>query len=216
MLAKGKKIADLWYGNRKKYRANAYKYISNNKGRRERYDDLELLKRTLKSHPDLNVKEKGSEDHAKCYFFNHKRNFDSGYAPWKNQAHHLLPQEFWKGLTPAQMDLLRQVKYSINNGQNIIYLPAGFKAHLIHELPIHRGPHDKYNDEVIIDARDVNEKLQKAEKEGGFCEKCNPPEAILERLQELQDKYWDLLANTKIQKINDVFEDDEDDNPLSK
>ncbi|HHI94430.1 MAG TPA: hypothetical protein ENK04_13115 [Gammaproteobacteria bacterium] len=205
MLANGKKLADLWYGNRKKYRANAYQEISNNKDRKDRYDDLERLKRTLGNHPDLNVDDKGSENHAKRYFFNHERNFDSGYAPWTNQAHHLLPQEFWNGLTSAQMDLLKQIEYSINNGLNIIYLPAGFKAHLIHELPIHRGAHDKYSDEVITDATSVSNKLKKAEKDGGFCEKTNPPKAILERLQELQDKYWNILATTKIKKVTDLF-----------
>ncbi len=44
-------------------------------------------------------------------------------------------------------------------------------------------------------------------------EKTNPPETILKRLEKLQDKYWKILANTKIQKVNDVFEDDD---PLSK
>ena len=214
MLANGKKLADLWYGNRKKYRANAYQEISNNKKRKDRYDNSERLKRTLGNHPGLNtVEDKGLETHAARYFFNYECNFKNEFAPWRNQAHHLLPQEFWGSLTSAQMDLLRQIEYSINNGHNIIYLPKYSEGRRIHELPIHNGPHDKYSDEVITDATDVSDKLQKAEKDGGFCEKTNPPKAILDRLKELQDKYWDILANTKIKKVNDMFEDD---NPLSK
>jgi len=202
----GEKCADLWKGHRSEYRMNAYEEISKNGKRRKRYDDVKLLMRTLATHPDLNtVTNKGSEEHATHYFFNYKLNFKLGESPWKNQAHHLLPQEFWNGLTAAQMGLLEQIKYSINNGHNLIYLPVMPDGHLIHELPIHNGPHDSYNVEVINDATDVRAKLLKAEKEGEFCETTNPPKAILKRLKELQDKYWKILATTKVKKVTDLF-----------
>jgi len=206
LSGKGKKQANLWYGNNDKYRDNAYKEISNNKDRRERYDDLVLLMRTLSVHPNLDVLDKGEESHAKRYCFKFEDNFDKGSTPWKNQAHHLLPQEFWKNLTAPQKELLKEIKYNIDNGLNLIYLPEVYEGHLVHELPIHYGSHDSYSDAVLGDATSVSNDLQKAENDGGFCENNNPPKAILQRLEELQDKYWKILANKKIkiQHVNDV------------
>jgi len=59
---------------------------------------------------------------------------------------------------------------------------------------------------VIKDAEKISDKLLKAEEEGEFCEKANPSKDIFKRLEKLQDKYWNILAETIIKKVADMFQ----------
>ncbi len=93
------------------------------------------------------------------------RTFLGGTVPYKNQCHHLLPDEVFSEksnrFTAEHMDLLKRVPYSINRGENLIFLPVNEKFCRAHKLPYHRGSHPEYNDLVAGKMDKVRDSLDK-------------------------------------------------------
>lgn len=202
--------ADLYRGpgyTKKGYRKNGYDHIKGG-GRKARYKKTKKIQSGLnmpleqgmfKTAPDA-----GKATHAQRYYFEYGRNFMYSKPPYSNQAHHLLPQEFWQGLTAAQRRILRKLKYSINDGTNIVFLPQDNKGQTIHQLPKHNGSHPKYSAQVNFDTTDVKKRLQKVADQKKDCEEVETPQEIVKKLQKLQKDYWKIVTTSSAEFINNV------------
>ncbi len=205
--------ADLYRGagyTRKGYRKNGYDHIKST-GRKARYSQVRRIQAGLKKLMDepqkmfKTVPDAGKATHAQRYFFGHGRNFMYSKPPYSNQAHHMLPQEFWQGLTPAQRRILRGQKYSINDGSNVVFLPQDSKGHAIHQLPKHNGSHPRYTSQVKIDASNVEKSLKDAVEQGKDCDEAETPKNIVKKLNSLQARYWKILTKSLASVVNDVI-----------
>lgn len=202
--------ADLYRGpgyTKKGYRKNGHDHISGTgrKGRYKKTKDIQAgLGKLIEQGMFKTVRDAGKATHAQRYYFEHKSNFKYSRPPYNNQAHHLLPQEFWQGLTPSQRQILRRLKYSINDGSNIVFLPQDNRGCTIHCLPKHNGSHPTYSAQVNIDTADVKKRLQKIVDQAKDCEEVESPQEIVKKLQKLQKDYWDIVTTSSAEFINNV------------
>ncbi len=124
----------------------------------------------------------------------------------KNQAHHLLPQEFNDFVSnPEIHELTKKVNYDINRGENIIFLPAFENDGDFHNLPYHFGGHDKYNRTVLKDAKKLEELL----KEYKGTEPCKDgddiPEDIAKEFGTFENELWKIIVKAgKGNSINKI------------
>jgi hypothetical protein len=209
-----KKLASLARGGG--YRANGYFYIKT-RGRRAVYDKTAVeLGNNLKAAKKKAVGSvtAGSTAHGALYQYNSSRtsrsgkqyNFLSGYMPYQNEAHHLLPVEAVPGAFKGEKRrLLEKLPYNINHGQNIIFLPKRIGDATIHNLPQHSGSHPKYNTLVKTDLNTVASHLTAKQQQD--CEEEDPPPiAVLNEMIDLQNGYWDLLVKEGAVNINKLAE----------
>ncbi|MDH5179479.1 MAG: AHH domain-containing protein [Gammaproteobacteria bacterium] len=195
--------ADLYHGNA--YRQKGHKEIKGS-GRKSRYNKTNQIKAGLAKLPFPRVPDRAETSHAKRYHFAYGKNFTHYRIPYYNQAHHMLPQEFWDPLDSEQKAILRTLKYSINNGKNIVFLPANNTGWHIHKLPKHNGSHPTYSRAVLKDSKAIKKDLNKAVREKKKCETYTPPQSILEKLMQLQNDYWDIITASKEDAINNVIQ----------
>ncbi len=121
------------------------------------------------------------------------RTFLSGTVPYMNQCHHILPDEVFSEksdrFTAEHMDLLERVPYSINRGENLIFLPVKEKFCSAHNLPYHRGSHPQYNDLVAGRMDDLKKNLDEMR-----AKPCNgessSTENTLTELGNVEDHFW--------------------------
>lgn len=134
--------------------------------------------------------------------------------PW--QAHHLLPQSvFFDKNTPfneEQMMVLRRSFYDINNGHNIVMLPAVAKYSPVHTLIVHFSDHPAYTSHVQTRMDEVSAELDKVFKKAKEEKKHLAMfEAILKALHVLEDEFWSLvilMSNTAAAAVfNDMEEE---------
>lgn len=188
------------------YREKGYKHIKGS-GRKKTYADLDCIQSVLVARGtrsrDKSVKA-GTKAHARRYTFTHGNNFQIGQSPYVNQGHHMLPEEALSTnyLTDAQLRMLQGVDYNINNGENIIFLPAQKRDTEFHKLPYHSGSHPAYTAQVDADMQEVKSSLDEALAKDKKHKKWNPPTDIKNRLMNLQEQYWDLLVKAGPISIN--------------
>ncbi|RKH11647.1 hypothetical protein D7V97_10695 [Corallococcus sp. CA053C] len=179
------------------YRNKGYKHIKGSGGRKFVYGNLEVIQNVLQTRGtrarDKGVKA-GSRLHARRYTFTHGNNFQIGQSPYVNQGHHLLPEEAFSYFESDQLRMLQGVDYNINNGENIIFLPARQRDSEFHQLPFHQGSHPAYTEQVDEDMEGVRRALDEALKNDKKHKEWNPPEALKDRLMNLQAKYWRMLV----------------------
>ncbi|NOK02203.1 MULTISPECIES: AHH domain-containing protein [Myxococcus] len=190
------------------YRDKGHKHIKGNGGRNKIYADLETIQGVLQARGtrvrgDKRIKP-GSLTHARRYTFVHGQNFKIGQSPYINQAHHLLPEEAFsdKNFTSDQMRMLRGVDYNINNGENIIFLPAVARDSEFHRLPHHMGSHPAYSRLVSDDMRRVRNLLDNALAKDKKHKEWNPPEDVKTELMDFQLDYWDMVSTAGPININ--------------
>ena len=181
------------------YRTNGYNHIRGNGGKRKQYGDLERVQGVLLERGTKPSKPKvaqGSVAHARRYTFTHNVNFRIGAAPYVNQGHHLVPCDAFgdKYFNLDQRELLLRVRYDVNNGKNIIFLPTRARDCQFHNLPQHNGSHPGYTNLVDTDMSAVKQSLDKAIKKDPEHKKYSASD-IRKRLMALQDDYWDYLTN---------------------
>ncbi|MBJ6761924.1 AHH domain-containing protein [Myxococcaceae bacterium JPH2] len=180
------------------YRGEGYKHIKVG-ARKNVYQDLDVIQGVLQARGtrarDKGVKA-GSKAHARRYTFTYGNNFQLGQSPYVNQGHHLLPEEAFsdKFFDSKQLRMLQGVDYNINNGENIIFLPARQKDTAFHLLPFHQGSHPDYTRQVNVDMQAVKRALSKALQKDKKHKKWNPPEDLKDKLMKLQEDYWDMLV----------------------
>ncbi|WP_052519239.1 AHH domain-containing protein [Archangium violaceum] len=190
------------------YRKNGYKHIKGNGGRKSVYADLDVIQGALQTL-GTGVRGKGvtagSKAHARRYTFTYGNNFRIGKSPYANQGHHLLPEEAFldKFFDSNQLRMLQGVDYNINNGENIIFLPARLEDTAFHLLPFHQGRHPAYTEKVDADMEQVRDVLDKALAKDKKHKQWNPPEDLKDRLMNLQKDYWDMLVAAGPISINE-------------
>ncbi|RKH68640.1 AHH domain-containing protein [Corallococcus llansteffanensis] len=179
------------------YRNKGYKHIKGNGGRKIVYADLEVIQNVLQTRGtrarDKGVKA-GSRLHARRYTFTYGSNFQIGQSPYVNQGHHLLPEEAFSYFDSNQLRMLQGVDYNINNGENIIFLPARQRDSEFHQLPFHQGRHPAYTEQVDADMDGVRDDLDKALNRDKKHKEWNPPEDLKAKLMNLQKEYWNMLV----------------------
>ncbi len=164
------------------YRGNGYFHILNTPNRRAVYDNAKKSYRYV--YPKgIWVNKYGTE----------KRNFLSGDEPYKNECHHLLCVEvFSEGVNQFsydEMKLLERVAYSINRGENQIFLPRDESDSYKHNLPHHSGGHPKYNAYISDKMNTVKEKLKELRTKP--CDgNLKPTAAIVKALKSAEIKAW--------------------------
>lgn len=190
------------------YRDKGHKHIKGNGGRNKIYADLEIIQGVLQARGtrvrgDKRIKP-GSLTHARRYTFVHGQNFKIGQSPYINQAHHLLPEEAFsdKYFDSDQMRMLRGVDYNINNGENIIFLPAVSRDSEFHRLPYHMGSHPAYSKRVDADMLAVRKSLDSALEKDKKHKEWNPPTDVKGLLMRLQVKYWTMVSTAGPININ--------------
>ena len=185
------------------YREKGIETIGGDPGKLERvYNNNSKIKKYLKAKgvkTSIVGATSGDDTHAAGYHFNHFSAAVSG-SPYPNQGHHLLPCEVFVVRSPdedkrnngafgeTELEVLRHLKYDINNGNNVIFLPMIGKHHDVHQLPSHCGSHPKYTTQVAKDMEEVNEKLKSSLRKP--CEKWKPPVSIVNELVKLENEYW--------------------------
>lgn len=203
------------------YRTNGHKATLGDLGRNNRYKTPRRILATLKqkeskrTHSCLKPVSYGSPEHVERYYFEFVAvyilgglngqsipNFSKGWAPYKNQAHHLIPQaKFLALFPPREAAMLKRVDYNVHNGRNLIFLPERSKDCSFHNLPYHSGSHKEYDDQVQLDADELSQKLRE------LGDKACDDEAvsnIKERLMALQEDYWTMLAKAGPVAVRDV------------
>ncbi|MCY1031893.1 AHH domain-containing protein [Corallococcus sp. BB11-1] len=155
----------------------------------------------------------GDDSHAAGYHFNHFT--EKAGTPYPNAGHHILPCELFTVKSEGskqggvfeeeEFKILRRVKYDINNGENLIFLPAINNSHCgVHQLPCHVGSHPGYTAEVSFDVEQINLLLKESLNEP--CEDWKPPESIPAEIKKYEKKYWNWIVtfgeNTRGSHIN--------------
>ncbi|MBJ6761550.1 AHH domain-containing protein [Myxococcaceae bacterium JPH2] len=156
----------------------------------------------------------GDDTHAAGYHFNHFA-ADNGGTPYPNEGHHMLPCELFlqreesgdpeKGglFGEIERQILLRVKYDVNNGNNVIFLPAALNLCGVHQLPYHAGSHPGYSSKVRADLKRIDAMLKDQAKK--LCETWNPPDSIPDQLMKLENKYWNwivLFGESHLDSIN--------------
>ncbi|MBM7115812.1 AHH domain-containing protein [Archangium primigenium] len=95
----------------------------------------------------------------------------SGWWPWRNNAHHLIPVDdaLSKVLDLSKRILLQQAKYNVNKGINIIILPTSARHAKLFQLLKHPCYHRTYSMEVrnrMIAIRDCLNEAADEDKAG--------------------------------------------------
>ncbi|RYZ17943.1 MAG: hypothetical protein EOO70_00430 [Myxococcaceae bacterium] len=116
--------------------------------------------------------------------------------PW--QAHHLIPQSvFFEKNSPFDADMMMVLKrsfYNINNGHNIIMLPADPKYSPVHRLIAHISDHPAYTLQLKARMQEVATELKKIFNEAKRTKKHLALfKAILKALHTLEDEFWSLV-----------------------
>ncbi|RKH09659.1 hypothetical protein D7X74_29160 [Corallococcus sp. CA047B] len=201
----------------KEYRKNGISVIGNDPGKLARvYNNNSKIKKHLTENAigtKIPGATAGDDKHAAGYHFNHFN--ERAGTPYPNAGHHMLPCELFTVRSEGakqggvfgeeEFKILRRVKYDINNGENLIFLPAINDTHCgIHQLPCHVGSHPAYTAEVSRDIERINRLLKKSLEQP--CENWKPPETIPNELKNREKKYWEWIVafgeNTKGAHIN--------------
>jgi hypothetical protein len=117
--------------------------------------------------------------------------------PW--QAHHILPGEaFYCELssgpifTPEQIELILKSDYNINDGHNIMMMPALNRHVCVHRLMQHAGSHNKYSVMVMKGLKKLSDKLKKIVDQKKEHEDVTAN--VAEELRKMEDAYWNWLV----------------------
>lgn len=138
------------------------------------------------------------------YFLDHadkkvgKKNFEVGYIPYRNQAHHVVPVEVFyaPSWTTPHLRIVLASGYDINNAENIILLPQCYgQAYLCdyHGLPDHSRGHDKYNDKVVSECDEVFDLADEALAEKDCKKKKDLRKQIYDKLKQIESTNFKAL-----------------------
>jgi HNH/ENDO VII superfamily nuclease len=188
------------------YRENGISHIGGNGGKLSRvYNNDDKIKAYLKNHT-IGTKIEGATPgdalHASGYHFNHFR-ADIARKPYPNQGHHILPCELFSRRSEEggkqggvfgteELRVFYRLEYDVNNGNNVIFLPALTKHCDVHQLPYHIGSHPTYTANVSQDVEQINAQLKKSLEKP--CEDWTPPESIPRQVKKYEDLYWDWIV----------------------
>ncbi len=88
------------------------------------------------------------------------------YLPYKWQAHHILPMNCFTEICSEELiKIIRRSNYDINCGSNIIFLPENEDDTYYHTLPKHASDHIDYNEKVIGQLEELNDKIDEIKED---------------------------------------------------
>jgi hypothetical protein len=141
--------------------------------------------------------------------------------PYIWEAHHMLPGSAFyycgsdkkPAFTNEQIAAILRSDYNVNDGHNVIMLPAENWAVPVHELPQHPSDHVRYTQRVMKDMKEVADSLDKVKD---TKKKHDKPEArISGKLKNLENDYWTFLVElgkalvSKVKGVEEFGPDDE-------
>lgn len=141
--------------------------------------------------------------------------------PYAWEAHHLIPGDVFTHMkagtrgksepifTPEQYKLLTKSEYDVNNGHNIIMLPAENWAVPIHVLLQHPSDHPEYTKMVLMQCQSISEKLQSHVAKNNKKHKENLEKAIVQELHDLEEDLWDFIVSLSQRVVDAVIEGQE-------
>lgn len=196
------------WGRSSNYRENTKKGIKAKPDRQKVYDDEAVLQITLSNVSPRPENGKtiasGSSQHVARYKLD---KFTDGSSPYLNHAHHLIPANaFINQFTSQQQNVLRKIKYDVNNGNNLIFLPATLEATRYHLLPWHQTDdyHRKYSKKVKDSAIEIEKKINEFLSDKTKCETEDPPQDIADEMVQYENQLWDLVIGLGPKSINAI------------
>lgn len=197
--------------------SRGHAHISGDAGRSAVYQDGKVIIKYLKFHdvkPRKSSVPAGSAAHAAQYMIGSGENFTRSGAPYYNEAHHLLPINFFYVdvfFDTDALEILKRIEYDVNDGDNFIFLPQSYgkcrhKNHggddsyyefaEVHGLPNHRvmADHPGYNKLVVKLGNNMAKRLKKIIDEQRPCEDWDPPQDIADELKKHQDLCWKKIV----------------------
>lgn len=111
-----------------------------------------------------------------------------GPQPGNWQAHHLIPFEAITTTNPGFQKAVAAAGWRMDTPENVMALPGDRKTFmsLKGELPIHRGPHPKYTNDVRAILRPIEKSYQE-----------KAPEALINEMQDLENRMRYLIENKR-------------------
>ncbi len=201
------------WGRSSDYRKKAMEGIKAKTDRKNRYDSIALLSKTLSNvnpKPEVSATgqqtkiQSGSAAHCARYKL---ACFISGSTPYPNHAHHMIPANaFINRFTSDQQNILRKIEYDVNNGNNLIFLPSNYESMRYHLLPWHQTDdfHEPYSDEVKNSAKEIENKINKVLDKAEPCTEQSPPDDLVEEMVIYENKLWNLIVNLGPKSINEI------------
>lgn len=197
------------------YRAQAINYIKSKNERLDVYNNESLLSITLalvQPTPSIDQNtgqtiKPGSALHRARYTFD---NFKDRPArkPYPNHAHHMIPaNSFFNKFEYDQQELLKKISYDVNNGNNLIFLPAIARDCKYHRLPWHEttNGHSNYSTEVKESAITIEQRLNEIIEEKKKCtEEDNVPNDLPKQLQDLENILWNIIINAGTISLDEI------------
>ena len=142
--------------------------------------------------------------------------------PYRWQAHHILPQEVYRGkkaknrvFNDEQAELIEATGYSINHGHNIIFLPGSGAAKFVavHGLAQHVGSHPNYSKLVFKTVNKLKgqlvsefDKIKKELKEAENNEHKSVKTPILKDLRAAEQTMWEEIVDASSESIESLLE----------
>lgn len=136
------------------------------------------------------------------------KNFTTGFAPYSNQVHHVLPSGVLRicisdlaKVAPTIQDLickgLLTEKYNINHKDNMIILPVKWSDACKIGLPTHQGSHPSYSASIKSATADAMSPYEKIAEQIADPEKKDhdapAPEDLKTALEDISNKMYDSI-----------------------
>ena len=190
--------------------------------RKSIYQNFEFVDRAYDEETAKEIKANFSfDDGPGANFCSSARN-DKKQSAGKNypycwQAHHIVPQEVYRGkkesnrvFNDEQAELIEATGYNINHGHNIIFLPGvgATKYVPVHGLAQHVGSHPNYSivvyeavsdfkDALVAELDKIKEEIKKAEENKHKGIKV----AILKDLRKAEHAMWDEIVEASKESV---------------
>ena len=149
----------------------------------------------------------GSKEHCDEYKLD-KFKADNAKKPYDNHSHHMIPKnDFFNRFDSEQQEILWQVDYDVNNGNNMIFLPAkADKFRHVHKLPWHHaaGGHKSYSDKVKDAATEIEDEVNKEIDKLKECESYKISDKIAKSLVQYENNLWKIIVNLGPSTINKI------------
>ena len=201
------------WGRSSDYRKKTIQGIKEKSERKDVYDNEDVLKATLSNvKPRAEISATGQIKHiasgSKAHIARYKLDkFIDGHSPYPNHAHHMIPANaFINRFNSEQKEILWQIEYDVNNGNNLIYLPSTAEATKYHYLPVHTTSdfHAPYSKEIKESATKIRDKVNKMIDQVKPCETQDPPADLVKELVNYENMLWDLIVGLGPVSINEI------------
>lgn len=125
------------------------------------------------------------------------RNFQVGHTPYNHDYHHIMPMDCILSLGDANLKLLMQEEYNLNEGINLIILPkTEYFARMV-ELPYHCDDHPEY-------LKAVKKKLSKVRRKMTIARKAHrkdQPKKVKDAIIRWEKRMFTRIRDLGVQQV---------------